>query len=259
MLRSFFTPRWIFTTLLVIVAVGVMVRLGIWQLERLAQRQTANALIAAQLANPPIDLAAALANGSLAPQQLNDMEYRSVILRGEYRPAEQIILRNQIWEEQLPGSHLLTPLVLQGTDYVVLVDRGWIPLSELDPAGWHKYDLGGPVEVEGVLQKSQDARRFGAPDPTAAPGVAVPAWNAVRIERLANQVSGNLLPAYVLMTPPAGQSAQSSPPLASVETPDLSEGSHMSYALQWFSFAATLTLGYPFFVRKQLGDAAKAA
>lgn len=257
MQRSFFTPRWILTTLLAIAAVGVMARLGFWQLDRLEQRRAANALIAAQLDNPPIDLAAALADGSLSPDQLNDMEYRSVVLRGEYRPDQQLILRNQVWEEQLAGSHLLTPLVLEGSDYVVLVDRGWIPLSETDPATWHKYDQAGPVELQGVLKKTQDARRFGVPDPTAAPGVVVPAWNAVRIARISGQISGDLLPAYVLLAPPAGVE-QTEPPFAALESPDLSEGSHMSYALQWFSFAAILAIGYPFFVKKQLKDSAHA-
>lgn len=248
MLRAFFTPRWIFTTLLAVLAVAVMARLGFWQLDRLEQRRAFNARVQAQIDAPPLDLAAALAEGGVTPQQLADMEYRAVILRGEYRPAEQIIARNYVWENQ-PGSHLLTPLYLQGTDYAVLVDRGWIPMEENTPAAWAQYDQPGPVEVRGILQKTQDARRFGAPDPTPAPGVFVPAWNAVRLARIAPQVQGELLPAYVLAAP-AGE--QAGPPYAALQTPDLSEGSHFSYALQWFAFAAVLGFGYPFFVRKQL-------
>ena len=32
---------------------------------------------------------------------------------------------------------------------------------------------------------------------------------------------------------------------------DLSEGSHMSYALQWFTFAAILAVGYPLYVHRE--------
>jgi len=32
---------------------------------------------------------------------------------------------------------------------------------------------------------------------------------------------------------------------------ELTEGSHFGYALQWFSFAAILFVGYPFYLRKQ--------
>lgn len=251
MLRAFLTPRWILTTLLVVLAVGVMARLGIWQLDRLEQRRAFNARVQAQLDSPPLDLAAALADGTITPEKLNNLEYRGVVLRGEYRPQEQIILRNQIWENQ-PGAHLLTPLYLQGTNYAVLVDRGWIPMNENTPADWQQYHQPGLVEVRGILQRTQDARRFGAADPTPAPGVVVPAWNAVRLERIAAQVSADLLPAYVLAAPAGGSQIADGPPYAMLAVPDLSEGSHMGYALQWFSFAAVLGFGYPFFVKKQL-------
>jgi hypothetical protein len=42
MRRSFLRPRWILTTLLVIAALAVLVRLGIWQLDRLQERRIFN-------------------------------------------------------------------------------------------------------------------------------------------------------------------------------------------------------------------------
>ncbi len=41
-------------------------------------------------------------------------------------------------------------------------------------------------------------------------------------------------------------------PYREVKLPDITEGPHMGYALQWFAFAAILGGGYPFFVRHQL-------
>ncbi len=41
------------------------------------------------------------------------------------------------------------------------------------------------------------------------------------------------------------------PPIPSQDQLDLSDGPHMSYAIQWFSFAAIMLVGYPFYVRKQ--------
>ena len=38
---------------------------------------------------------------------------------------------------------------------------------------------------------------------------------------------------------------------------DLSEGSHLGYAGQWFMFALTFAVGYPFFVRQQQRHAAQ--
>ena len=92
----------------------------------------------------------------------------------------------------------------------------------------------------------------GVPDPTLAPGQArLEGWNALNLERMQEQVQGKLLPVYLLAAPQPGISTM---PYRALQEPDLSEGPHMSYALQWFSFAAILLGGYPFFVRSQLRE-----
>jgi surfeit locus 1 family protein len=246
--RELLTPRWIVTTLLVVVAVGVMVRLGVWQLDRLEERRQFNARVQAQIEAPPLDLNTGLPADL---DQLYNMEYRQVILRGEYDPSNEILLRNQVWENQ-PGHHLLTPLRLAGTGYAVLVDRGFIALNEGQPAARAQYARPGVVELTGILKRPQNQRRFGVPDPTLAPDeTRLDAWNAVNLTRIQEQVNYPLLPVYVLAAP---DPAQPGPPYASLEQPDLSEGPHMGYAIQWFSFAAVLGIGYPFFVQKQLAE-----
>ncbi len=93
-------------------------------------------------------------------------------------------------------------------------------------------------------------RYFGVPDPTLSPGeTRLDAWNALRLERIEQQLGTALPPVYILASP---DPAQAGAPYASIEEPDLSEGPHMGYALQWFSFAAILSAGYPYFVRKNL-------
>lgn len=249
MVRKLLAPRWIFTTLGVILAVGVMLRLGFWQLERLEQRRQNNEQIRAQINNGPLDLNRALKEGAIKPEDTKNFEYRTVELSGQYRFTEEVILRNQVWENQ-PGYHLLTPLYLDGTSYVVLVDRGWIPLDQREPENWQQYREDGMVRVSGRVRLAQNRRTFGAPDPTLMPGQSrLEAWNAVNLERIAEQVAGNLLPVYVMASPIPQQTGL---PWRSDAQPDLSEGSHLGYAVQWFSFAAVLAIGYPFFVRKQL-------
>jgi surfeit locus 1 family protein len=77
-------------------------------------------------------------------------------------------------------------------------------------------------------------------------GAPLPAWNLVNVERIAQQVSPPLLPIYVQQAPDPSWTRL---PIRSQPTLDLSEGSHMGYAIQWFVFAAVLLLGYPRFVR----------
>lgn len=111
-----FGRRWILTTLLVVVVIGVLIRLGTWQLDRLGQRRAFNARVVAQQKAEPLMLDAQSLDADLL-----SMEYRAVIVTGEWDFTQQVVLRNQVWANRL-GVHLLTPLVISGTDKAVLVN-----------------------------------------------------------------------------------------------------------------------------------------
>ncbi len=269
MMRRLLTPRWIITTLLVIAAVGVMIRLGFWQLDRLAQRRAFNARVEAQVNAPPLDL-----NNTIPQNQLTSMEYRTVVVRGTYDPQNEVVLRNQVYGN-LPGDHLLTPLRIAGSSQGVLVDRGFIPMDQDKPAERARFVQPGEVTVKGIIRLPRVPQFFGVPDPTLAPGqVRLDAWNAVNLARIQKQFPYPLLPVYIEVVPEpeqagivvsgsegSGITASGNTavtyPIPSPDQPDLSEGPHMGYAIQWFSFAAILAFGYPYFVRRQLRDEKK--
>jgi len=247
-LQKLWTPRWIITTLLVIAGVIGMIRLGLWQLDRLEERRAFNKRVIAQVNAPVLDLPSDLPE---EVQSLYDMEYRRVTVSGEYDHSGDILLRNQVWNNQ-PGYHIFTPLKLTGTQYSVLVDRGFILMQDGAAEKRSEYSISSEVQVTGILLRPRVPRFAGVPDPTLSPGEThLDTWNAIRLDRIQLQVSGTLLPVYVLAAP---DPAEPGPPYASLEDPDLSEGPHMGYALQWFSFAAVLAVGYPFFVRKQFDE-----
>jgi surfeit locus 1 family protein len=237
------TPRWIITTVLVLIAAAVMVRLGIWQLDRLAQRRAFNASVEAQVSAPALDL-----NSSI-PANLTGMEYRPVVVRGTYDPQNQVVLRNQALEGQL-GDHLLTPLRISGSDQAVLVDRGFVPLDEVESGSLAKYAQPGEVTLKGQVRLGHVPTFAGVRDPALAPGQKrLDAWNSINLPRIAQQMPYPLLPVYVELAP---ASAGTNGPVTSLDQPDLTEGPHMGYAFQWFSFAAILLVGYPFFIRTEL-------
>lgn len=239
-LLSLFSRRWWWTTLLVIAAIGVMIRLGLWQLDRLEQRRAFNARVTAQIERPPLLLSAETLDADLA-----GMEYRSVVVTGEYDHAQQVAIRNQAWDN-LPGVHLLTPLVISGTNQAVLVDRGWIPAEDGVPGRWEKYAEPGVVTVEGVIRASRSRPDFGGvPDPTPAPGERLMLWNNVNVPRIDDQVSYALVPIYIQQAP---DPAWTSLPYRDQPTLDLTEGPHLGYAMQWFTFAAVLGIGYPVYL-----------
>ena len=252
MLRPLFSRKWWWTTLLVIAAAGVMARLGVWQLDRLAQRRAFNTRVSAQLAQPPLELIGetlaadpALRSG----QALVDMEYRSVTVSGTYDFSQQVALRNQVWDAGQAtdriGVHLLTPLVIAGTDQAaIIVDRGWIPLEQAAPEAWSKFDEPGTVEVKGVIRLSQSRGDFGS---VSDPAGDLREWNLVNLPRIGEQISRPLLPVYIQQSPAPPWRAL---PYRTQPELDLSEGPHFGYAVQWFVFAAMLGIGYPFYVRQ---------
>lgn len=223
---------------------AVMVRLGLWQLDRLEARRSFNARVQVQVAAAALDL-----NQEAALPGLDGMEYRKVQVSGVYDHSQQIALRNQYWENQW-GVHLVTPLRIQGSEKTILVDRGWIPAEQFQSGDWSAFDEPGLVSVTGILRSSQDRADFGSRrDPVFQPGEQMSrSWNFVNIERLSALMSTSLLPAYIQQAPDPGWTSL---PYRYQPALDLSEGPHFGYALQWFTFAAVLGFGYPFFIQRQ--------
>lgn len=250
-LTLLFSRRWLIITLLVIAISIGMVRLGFWQLDRLDQRRAYNAGVRAQLQSSTL----VLSSGALGAD-LTGMEYRSVIVTGQYDFANQVALRNQAYQ-LLFGAHLLTPLKIEGSDEAVLVDRGWIPQESYLTGNWDRFDEPGLVQVRGVIRLSESKPQFGKiNDPVPASGEpALRGWNFANLEAIARQVPYPLLPIYIQKstdpqnpTPPYPDTAAMTKPFPVDPVLDLTEGNHFSYAMQWFVYATILMVGYPVFV-----------
>ena len=253
MLKLMFSRNWWWTTLLVLAAAALSIRLGIWQLDRLAQRREFNAQVAAMQAAPAIFL-----YGDEGAGDLTKMEYRTANAAGAYDFEHQVAIRNQVWTQSWGdenGYALLTPLVLpNGT--AVLVERGWIPAEYNTPKSWRQFDELGAIIVEGIIRlpRTKGEMGGGIPDPTLAPGEAgLEFWNFVNIDRIRQQMPYPLLSVYIQQAPSA---SQTSLPYRSLPEIDLSSGAHIGYALQWFFYAGLLLFGYPVYLKKHKeGDA----
>lgn len=241
--------RWWYLSLLVIVASGVMIRLGIWQLDRLSQRRAFNAQVASARTQAPFDL------NQTQPENLGQMEWRQVEFTGTYDFTNQVAIRNQYFNGQY-GYHLMTPLLADSANasgsnpIAVVVDRGWIPADgNSAPAAWRRYDQAGEVKVTGQLRLGQPKPAFGGvADALPTDGSKLEIWSNADLAQIAKQIPYPVLAVYIQPNPDPNDSA---PPIPVQPELDLTEGPHMGYALQWFSFAAILFFGYPFYVRKQ--------
>jgi len=243
LLRTLFSRKWWWVTILVLLGMVVFFRLSKWQFDRLAQRREANAVLAAALAAPPEPLTAV----SLPPDP-ESLENRAVTVSGTYDLANQLGLKIQNWNGQA-GIHLIAPLVLADGDTAVLVDRGWIPDSEASIDRWAQFDETGPITVTGYVALSDSLSSRLGPQ-ASMPDEPQKEWYRVDIPAIQAQMPYPLLPVYVVQSPPPN--GDTAPPFHAERIIDLSDGPHLSYAIQWIFFALLLGGGYLVLVYKSL-------
>lgn len=209
--------------LVVALAVAALcVRLGVWQLDRLRQRRARNAQVLARRTELPLSV-----TGSISADSARD---RRLVARGVYDYSHERLWHGRSYEG-IPGVDLVTPLRLLLPDSSgVLVDRGWAP----SPDGYHV---------------DQEAYREGEGDSAEVVGIGVVAPRApgdVDPGALRDSVPYQLLPFVIQQLPPPPSTApyRPLPPgLIRWPAPELSDGPHLSYAIQWFSFAVIITVG----------------
>lgn len=200
---------------------AVFARLGVWQLHRLEERKARNAEILAARSMPPVELPEHRA----APDALRD---RRAHARGVYDYAHERFWTGRTYDGA-PGVALLTPLRLADGS-AVFVDRGWVPSPDAVHVDASRYQEGDSADVTGLALPAPRDR--GDVDPVAMRRV------------LPYEVLGIVLQLDDTTAPhPAG--------LTRWRPPALDNGPHLSYAIQWFSFALIAVIGTVVLVRKQ--------
>lgn len=219
---------------------AVFVRLGFWQLDRLQERRTENGVNGLRLGAEPEPLETLLVSGR---DDLESLRYRRVILAGVYDTSEEILIRSQV-ELGQAGFHVITPFVLESGD-AVLVNRGWVPIT-MDQPPVDAAPISGNVEIEGWVHLTETRPPLGPEEPAGHLDV----FNRVDIERIGEQISEPLTPVYVVAVGERGPDL----PIP-VDLPDFTdEGPHLSYAIQWFAFAAIALVGFFFLLRSRSGQ-----
>lgn len=232
-------PRWLVGHLLVVGLVALFINFGLWQLDRLDSRAERNAFRSERLAAEPVPLRELLARHG---DEVEQLEFRRVRAEGRYQPAHELLLRGRSRNGE-PGWHVLTPL-LQESGRVVLVDRGWVPIRMDEPPLEQATPPEGVITTEGIARVEEDPpegwwARLAPRDP---PEGQLSTAYYIDVDRLAPQIPYPLEPVY-LETLSSSPAATYDFPLPA-EPPAFERGPHLSYALQWFSFALIGIVGY---------------
>ncbi|MFF4605682.1 SURF1 family protein [Streptomyces sp. NPDC001339] len=251
MYRFLLSRQWVILTLVGLVLIPVMIKLGFWQLHRHEHRVAQNALIAANLDARPVPVTELAAPGRDLPR--HDM-WRRATATGRYDTAHEVVVRQRTAaDEQSIGYYVLTPLVLANGD-AVLVNRGWIPAGHdltkfpaVPPAPQ------GTTTVTGRMMADETTATSGIKDKKGLPARQVMLINSAE---QAKRVGRPMLGGYLEQTapePPGGK-----PELVPAPDHD-SIGPHMAYAIQWWLFAAAVPVGWVVLVRRERRDRAQAA
>lgn len=232
--------RWRWATLLVVIVMALFVWLGVWQLDRLDQRRAQNARLAAVLAEDPIQLPEGLA----MERAQTVLENQLVSVSGSYDFENQKQLILQTWGGR-NGVNLITPLVLADGKTAVLIDRGWVPDAEAEAETIEKYNQPLFDEITGYVALSQPLPR------TANTTLLSQNEQIYRIDipTLEQTLPYDLYPFYIVLAPEPDD--LESFPYHRARDVDLSEGPHLSYAIQWFLFAFVLAVMYPTFIKRR--------
>lgn len=234
LLATLISRRWWWVTLLVLGIMGLFVRLGLWQLDRLEQRRAENGVLLAVLQSEPLDLTTAV-----FPPNPTSLKDRQAVATGTFDFDHQGIIKLQVWQGR-PGAYLLAPLVLADGKTAVLVNRGWIPEAETAVSTRRQYDQSGRQTIHGYIALTETTSRSSDQPPLE--------WFRVDITHIQQQLPYTLLPVYLIQTPQEGDNQ--APPFRAEQVIDLSEGPHLSYAIQWFIFALIGGIGYLVLVNK---------
>ena len=227
-LRFLASRRWVVLALVVVGLVYLAWVLGQWQFHRLDDRRERNGIVERNEATAPAPVESVLAAGRPVSEA---HQWRLVTATGTYAPEETVIVRYRTRDGEA-GVDVVVPLVTaDGTS--LLVDRGWLAtdnrgISEIDvPA-----PPSGPVRVEGYVR--QDATGSSAE-------VTDRSTRAISSETIGAALERRVYGGFVDLRsedPPAGD------PLEAADLPDLGEGPHFFYGLQWWFFGLLAVVGF---------------
>jgi cytochrome oxidase assembly protein ShyY1 len=213
-----------FKTLMALVLVLLCLWAAQWQYQRGVDRHARNTLIQEQSQLPAIDINDLSAN-------IQEFEWRQISLQGSFDDSNQILLRNR-YNDGVYGFEQLTLFLFDGKK--IWVDRGWIKAGsdatippELQPTQEQQVNITGRLRLDSSLPQGKffavtnDANRNLVSQLDARKGVQTEEF-------------------YVDLI---SSSDTTMNPDVPVELPELSDGPHMAYALQWVFFAGLVIYG----------------
>jgi surfeit locus 1 family protein len=219
--------------LLALVASVLFVRLGLWQVERLHERQAFNARITRARLENPIALIKLANDRALT-------HYRAATVDGRFDYEHELFLSNRT-RHGSPGVELLTPVRVDGSDTAVLVNRGWVYSPDGTSVDQRKWREGLVAHLAGYVE-------LFSTDTGVTDGANPRTIRRVSRAEVSARVPYPVAQFYLVAV---GDTADLRHP-ARKDLPVLDDGPHRGYAAQWFSFAVIALVGAGIVARREI-------
>ena len=213
-----------------------MLNLGFWQLNRLEIKKDFNSVLRENTSTPIQTLDKAV------PTTWNNAtsEWIRVSLTGTYDSTKAVTIINRS-QDGTAGYNSAVPFTSLN-NRTILVNRGFVPLVMPTPT-----IPSGEIQIVGYLRASQSRTGLGPIDSTEAGNTEFQRFD---IPLISSNVGGGLEPMFLQLIQESP--ASNSPWPAIVQLPPLDEGTHFSYALQWFFFCLVAFTAWIVVIRRKI-------
>ncbi|WP_026918652.1 SURF1 family protein [Gordonia shandongensis] len=238
LLKTFLRPGWLLLAIFVITfAAACFTVLAPWQLGKNTATEHRNDLIRTATSTDPVPLAELQPGGRAFDA---DNEWRLVSMRGHFLNDKQVVIRLRHAEGR-PAVEVVTPFAVAGTDRVVFIDRGFLPLGENNEVSVPPAPE-GEVSVVSRLRKTESTSAGKKPRDDGGELTAY----TVDTRELAPLTGFRNEGFYLQISDDQPGS------LGSIPLPQLESGPYLSYGLQWLAFGIMAPLGAGYFIYSEV-------
>lgn len=231
---------WIMT-LATVVAAGVTMKLGFWQLSRAQEKLALQASIQTKAELP------ALSVDSLGSTHVATILHRRVTLKGHWLAQHTLFLDNRQMNSK-PGLFVLTPFVFiepsTSLKKTILVQRGWLPRNFLDRTALPKVKTDvAEITITGRIAPSPSKLFEFSDNETGA------LRQNIEINALAKELKLELLPYSLLQLDAVSADANDvhDKLLRNWSQPNYGSEKNYGYMVQWWALSALIMLLYVWF------------
>ncbi|MDH5571109.1 MAG: SURF1 family protein [Gammaproteobacteria bacterium] len=214
-------------TILGIAGILVFSSLGYWQVERAEYKKNLEQEIVIRNNSPAIAL-------NVSIKDISQNYYRHVKVKGVYDVTHEVLMDNKIHQGEA-GYHVYTPLVLDGSDTVIMINRGWLKGGHDRQSIPETSVTGGLIELSGRLH----------PLPSKPPLVLEnnmdpgKRWIYFDAEKYGKITGLKLLPAIILL-----DKNEVDGYIRDWPKYDAKVSMHIGYSFMWFTFAIIVLVTY---------------